>query len=153
MVVDWGQLCASVDWLDPISKKCRENMGAIRRDCEAAMTAVEKDCRYLVGKAVSGKFLKGGIWGPVSGNESSPRQAFHNCLSIAISGALCKPVDLAQMTCVAFKEADRLCSLATVTQGMCKTLNNAARNLQSFGQSVKEAFDEVRDYFRVDAGK
>ena len=55
MVVDWGQLCASVDWLDPISKKCRENMGAIRRDCEAAMTAVEKDCRYMVGKAVSGK--------------------------------------------------------------------------------------------------
>ena len=57
MVVDWGQLCASVDWLDPISKKCRENMGAIRRDCEAAMTAVEKDCRYLVGKAVSGKHI------------------------------------------------------------------------------------------------
>ena len=58
MVVDWGQLCASVDWLDPISKKCRENMGAIRRDCEAAMTAVEKDCRYLVGKAVSGKHIR-----------------------------------------------------------------------------------------------
>ena len=54
MVVDWGQLCASVDWLDPISKKCRENMGAIRRDCEAAMHAVENDCRFLVRKAVSG---------------------------------------------------------------------------------------------------
>ena len=72
--------------------------------------------------------------------------------SLPTIGGLCKPVDLAQMTCVAFKEADRLCSLATVTQGMCKSLNTAGRNLQSFGESVNEAFDEVREYFKVDAG-